>query len=212
MRMEHRKCIAYIRRLLFLIKGEFATSTRILQGIEAEAGDSFALKWVARDLQFQDIISQRLQHLVEGFEKVEDHFVDAGFEVSFLALQAFQLMAIGHDLEKIVLNIRRITARVTTPTFNGPADAYSRLFPKFDYIKHLFDVSERIPGAGPLTLGTSLLSANQAKACMSVYTMQSERIVLDCFLRNMLSGDRSELLRCYDRELNKIRDESVELF
>jgi hypothetical protein len=211
--LEEKQYIAQIRALLVLIEDEFSITRQTLIGGKCD-DTSGLLELIVAELQCQDILSQRIQHIIDGFEIVKDLFNDKKFKRSFLDLQFFQLVAIGSDLEDIITTTRTLATALSTPQFNGPTEG-ATLFARYNDVKHLLEFSNRMIMscvAQRMLYNQPPLTSRQAATCMTLYTMQSERIVLQWFLTNMPFGKRVDLLRIYKDEMKKIKNESVELF
>jgi hypothetical protein len=212
-KLKEKQYIAQIRALLALIEDEFSTTRQSLIG-EKNNDTSGLLELIVAELQCHDILSQRIQHIIDGFEIVKDLFVDKKFKRSFLDLQFFQLITIGSDLEETITTTRILASTLTTPQFNGSKESV-KLFARHNDVKHLLEFSNRTIMscvAQRMLYNKPPLTSQQAATCLTLYTMESERIVLQWFLTNMPFGKRSDLLRTYKEEMKKIKDESIALF
>lgn len=210
--MTEKRYIANIKQLQTLIQGEFGFARELLLNQKNEK--SSAPDALLAELQSQDIISQRIQHLIEGFENSKPFFGDKKFKHAFLDLQYFQLISIERDLEKTIAAIKALGVPQSWDS-NASAPCNTQLFQRHNEIRQLLNGSNRIAmrcTAQRILCGPSPLNNVQAADCLKLYTMQSERIVLQWFLSNMPFGKRSDLLEVYEEKMKNVNTDSVELF
>jgi hypothetical protein len=200
--------------LLALIGNEFTIASQLLVQDEYDATDAGVRKLIVAELQGHDIISQRMQHIIDSYANAKPLFFDNKFKRSFLDLQSFQLTTIASDLEKTVTTINNLAGQLVRRHLNN-AKQGTEIFVQYDNIKHLLGFTCRmITGcvAQRVMYTTPPFTPHQTAACLKFYTMQSERIVLYWFIANMPFGTRRNLLRVYYSEMETIKNESVELF
>jgi hypothetical protein len=208
--MKELKYIANIHRLQRLIADEFASARQQLTTTASLNQANIAS--IIAALQGQDTINQRIQHLIDSFECSRALFHDKRFKHSFLDLQYFQLVAIGRDLEKAIATIRTL-ANTSISKLSEPGQIPT-LFPRYTDILHLLEILNRTSiqcVAQRILSGPTPLNSSQADDCLKLYTMQSERIVLQWFLSSMPFGKRNDLLRVYEAKTN-VANESIEIF
>jgi hypothetical protein len=88
------------------------------------------------------------------------------------------------------------------------------LFPRFNEIGQLIQVFSRASYSCQnqrIKSGPRPLDFGQAEGCLHLYTMQSERIVLQWFLSNMPWGTKKDLLQAYEKQMSS-SSQSIELF
>jgi hypothetical protein len=208
--MREQSYIANIECLLNLVSEEFSGARQLLTKVTNE--ESATLASLTTALQSQDILSQRIQHLIDGFKCSEAYFEDKKFKNSFLDLQYFQLVTIAWDLDKAISELKKLAAGSTSK--HGKHVEGSTVFPRYAEIVGLFRVLNRTSVAcvaHRILSGVNPFNSNQAAECIGLYTMQCERLVLQWFQSNMPFGKRNDLLRVYAQNMND-ENESVELF
>jgi hypothetical protein len=208
--MREQNYIANIQCLLNLVAEEFSDARELLTDLTDI--DSATRTSIITALQAQDILTQRIQHLIDGFKCSEAYFEDKKFKNSFLDLQYFQLVTIAWDLDKTISTIKKLAAGNITK--HAQQVDGSILFPRHDKIVGLFRVLNRTSVAcvaHRILSGVNPFNSNQAAECIGLYTMQSERVVLQWFQSNMPFGKRNDLLRVYVEKMT-YENESVELF
>jgi hypothetical protein len=208
--MREQNYIANIELLLTLVNEEFLDARQLLARVMSK--DPATLTSITIALQSQDILSQRIQHLIDGFKCSEAYFQDKKFKHSFLDLQYFQLVTIAADLDKTISAIKKLA--VASISKHNQQFEESTLFSRHGKIVGQFRILNRTSVAcvaHRILSGVSPFDSNQALECLGLYTMQSERIVLEWFQSNMPFGKRNDLLRVYRQEMNN-QNVSMELF
>lgn len=210
--MTEKKYIANIKRLQTLIQEEFLSARKLLTNEKCE--NSYVRDAIVSELQSQDIICQRIQHLIDGFENSKQFFSDKKFKHAFLDLQYFQLISIERDLEKTIVAILALSGS-SAPDKHDDAQPSAHLFSRHRDILQLLAVSNRIAmrcTAQRVMCGPSPLNQVQVAECLKLYTMQSERVVLQWFLANMPFGKQNDLIVAYEQKIKNVDTDSVELF
>jgi hypothetical protein len=164
---------------------------------------------IAAKLQYLDILTQRIQHLIDTHKRVMTLYIDSLFKNSFLHLQYFQFSIIIFDLFEAVsvlethLSHHEGGARESTSVFpnkQGMAAMASQI--ERSLLKHVGDTR---------WIGMPALTVMQTQLCRQFYTMESERVVLDWYLRNS-TGHFGELLKAYQSWQRGSRNTAIELF
>jgi hypothetical protein len=215
--MEVTNSIKYLQTLQSLIEADFSATRDLSIGLgidlnNANVSQRSFLGLIISELQNQDILTQRTQHIIDGFIRAR-RVSEEGFVNSFPFLQSFQLLAIAHDFDCTVASIRRIADQVAGT--QGLKETHNSLFGRYIEIKLFLDKANKI--ILDLTDGKTCheappLSDVQVKRCLDLYTTASERIVLEWFQANMPGGNAKDMLSRYHDEMQKINNESVEFF
>jgi hypothetical protein len=199
-----------LKRLQVLIADEFSTIGPFLSttGPANQADVGITLKV----LQSEDILNQRIQHLIDGVRSSEAFYRNARFKHVFLDLQYFHLVTIRRDLRNSITSMRILADAIRSnhPDQKEIVTRSNRLLE----IDQLFKVADRTSlrfVAQRIVSGHNPLTSTQSVKCLELYTMQSERIVLEWFLSNMPFGKEKDLLRVYEDHTNNTND-SIEFF
>jgi hypothetical protein len=206
--METNEYITSLKEFNLITSEEFLKAIRAF-GMQARAGKLSSS--ITEKLQIFDIITQRLQHLVDTHEKVMCLYIDDIFKVSFLRLQHFQFSIIAFDLFGVLSfidsNLREVAEPCDTCQQNNTLRSTNtaRLAALFEKIKKALKHNAGDSGfLKPLT-------TRQISICTKLYSMESERVVLDWYLKNP-SGEFPELLEVYQSWLINYSGPSIELF
>jgi len=70
----------------------------------------------------------------------------------------------------------------------------------------------RLAGGETKHLPLPTLTEEQISILNSLYSMESERVVLNWFLSSMPDGTWEQLMQYYEAEINKVGDDNMELF
>jgi hypothetical protein len=186
---------------------EMASATFSLTMKKAEVHDGNH-DHLVKHLQFLDILSQRIDHLTTAHENIMALHVDDLFKYSFLHLQYFQFEVVAHDLlnslHEIETYVRNILCDQELIFF----------FESSPTIQEQVEVIRRTirEEAGPVNIiGMRPLTTRQSSICLQLYTMASERIVLDWFLANSANQTTESLLAHYREKITRDNNQS-ELF
>jgi hypothetical protein len=205
--ITENKYIANIKRLQSLVQEEFLVVHQLLNS-EVDL-DPQIFDTIIVELQAHDIIGQRIQHLIDGFQASNPFFNDKKFKNGFLDLQYFQLIALERDLEKTVGSLR---AHLRA---NAGSKYTTLVFSRFNEIQQLIEDTNRITMCSTserVKSGRSPLNLIQISECLNLYSMDAERIVLQWFLTNMPFGETDDLLRTYEEKMQDVSAQSVQLF
>jgi hypothetical protein len=109
--MESKNSIRYLKTLQSFIEDDFAMTRKTiaasgLEQLKANSLRSVALRKIISELQQQDINTQRIQHLIEALVVAPAYFLDEKPRHAFSHLQSLQLMSIGRDLDRTILNVK----------------------------------------------------------------------------------------------------------
>jgi hypothetical protein len=163
-------------------------------------------------LQAFDIITQRLQHLVDTHEKVMSLYIDDIFKESFLQLQYLQFSIIASDvfeaLAFIQANLSESTqSRELEQEGTNLSTRATRLATLAEKVKK----SLKDNAGETKFLRIPALTKRQISICKQLYSMESERLVLDWYVKNS-TAEFSDLLKAYREWLDDRNGSSIELF
>lgn len=199
-----------LKAFIQLSADEFA---KILKIYEAEGSLGRLRPSITEKLQYFDIITQRLQHLVDAHEKMVTLYIDDIFKDSFLHLQYFQFSIIAFDLFEVMSFVHMHVGDLKNS--NGQTTEKQRL--GSEGIEKLGSACEKIrstlkTNAGSVRfVGLPALTSRQITICRQLYTMERERMVLDWYVHNS-KGELSDLLNAYNTWLRDYKNPAVEFF
>jgi hypothetical protein len=203
--MDTDEYITYLKEFNLNTSEEFVKAIESF-GVKVRKGNLSPA--ITEKLQIFDIITQRLQHLIDTHEKVMTLYIDDIFKASFLGLQYFQFSIIAFDLFEVLSfidqNLSESTDQPSDTLKSGNAD---RLAALSEQIKK----SLKLNAGDGRFLKMPSLTRRQITICTKLYTMESERVVLLWYLNNS-SNEFSELLKVYQSWLTNDNDPSIELF
>jgi hypothetical protein len=200
--------IVYLREFSSITSDEFSKAIKI--ACEKSDNENLAQQLISQ-LQYVDIITQRVQHLIDTHEKVMTLYIDDLFKESFLHLQYFQFSIVAFELFEAM----QVT-KFVLPDMNQKfleSETYNSLSAKRDCLASLSEKIKRSikTNAGDVQLiNIPALTARQINICKHLYTMESERLVLDWYINNP-TGDFSDLIKFYQSWLRD-HNSSIELF
>jgi hypothetical protein len=217
--METKNSIRYLKTLQSFIEDDFAMTRKTIaangrEQLKKNSLSNAALRAIISELQQQDIITQRIQHLIDGLALAPRYFLQEKSQQAFSHLQSLHLMSIGHDLDQTITNVKRLAASLGGD-FSGLKGAQPSLFTGHIETKLVIELANEniLAGAGQHTaLDNPPLSEDQANFCLNLYTTLSERTILFLFQRKVASGKADEFLVAYRNEKEKNTMESVQLF
>jgi hypothetical protein len=190
-----------------IVSGEF---TKVLPFFETRVGTQLPIE-ISVTLQYSDIFTQRVQHLIDTHEEIMALYLDDAFKKSFLHLQYFQFSILVFDLLEAISVLENQLLPYKYAQKSHQEDA---LFANKQGITRLALTIENylLKKVGDTRwVGGSALTIRQARICLQYYTMESERIVLDWYLRNS-TGVFSELLHVYQSWQCSNRNQAIEFF
>jgi hypothetical protein len=217
--METRNSIRYLQTLQRFIEDDFTMTRKAiaasgLRYLKSNSPHGIALRQMISELQQQDIINQRIEHLIEGLVTFPKRFSEEMSHHAFRHLQSLQLMAIGQDLERTVTNVRNLAATFAEGP-NGTKGLEAILFTGHIKAILVMDLSHEnilMDTVGSTDLQNPPLNDDHVNFCRQLYTTTSERTILQLFQCGVHMGKPCELLLSYQAELQKISNESVQLF
>jgi hypothetical protein len=168
-------------------------------------------------LQYMDVFSQRVQHLILTHDRMLHTNLAGDFKDSFFHLHVFQSMTIELDLLRSITTIKMLLIELRE-SFEGFSDLNgfeNTLFVNTPTIKRTLreTINALLSMAGETyNLPLPALTKIQIAMLNSVYTMESERTVLNWFLNSMPNGTWEELMAYYEMQINGADQNNIELF
>jgi hypothetical protein len=201
--MEKASYIAHLK----ILHGMASTSFTLALKVVEQKGPNAESKLIL-NVQYLDIISQRIEHLMKAHKAVMQMLVDDLFKNSFLHLQYFHFQILKYDLLSSLGEIKDCLAKdsgdvrlkaffLASPTLEEQAMVIEGI------MKNDFKILNA-PGPPPLT-------SRQISECSRLYTMESERLVLKWFLSKEQEKNIESLISFYLEMRNSSKD-STELF
>jgi len=167
------------------------------------------------NLQHHDIFRQRVEHVVLVHQKLTTDEWLVNFVEFVFHLHIFQAMTIELDLLKVISSVADTLNQVHKVSPESRSFRHlENCFPQTTRIKEIIKKTVSVlhaAGGNIKQLPVSPLTVNQLTQIYSLYTMASERVVLDWFIHSIPSGSWEELLLHYQEELNNL-DTDTELF
>jgi hypothetical protein len=206
--MQTHEYIKYLKEFSLITSGEFTKAIHAF-GITARTGKLSPS--VTQNLQIFDIITQRLQHLLETHEKVMALYVDDIFKESFLHLQYFQFSIIAFDLFEVIEFVDQSLQAFTQQCDPNQSNYIPGKHGKLDALSEKIKQSLSANAGHVRFVKIPALTNRQIAICRQLYTMERERVVLDWYISNSSKGF-SDLLKVYQSWLSNYNDPSIELF
>jgi len=168
-------------------------------------------------LQYMDIFSQRVDHLIRTHERMMASPGAGNFEESIFNLHVFQSMTIEQDLLTSISSIKEILSDLQNYLNDDGKAALSvdGYFCRTSGIRRVLQntiTQLEQSGGDKGRLPLPPLNENQIEILNSLYTMESERVVLRWFLNAMPRGTWEDLLHCYENMISQVANDSPELF
>jgi hypothetical protein len=205
--MATNEYITYLKEFSLITSEEFVKAI-ISFGVKARTGKLSPS--ITEKLQIFDIITQRLQHLIDTHEKVMTLYIDDIFKESFLRLQYFQFSIIAFDLFEVLSFIDRNLAP-SEPCGTSNDTSLSVITELLTILSEKIKKSLTMNTGDVRFLKIPALTKRQITICTQLYTMERERFVLNWYVNNS-SDEFSELLKVYQSWLKNYNDPSIELF
>jgi hypothetical protein len=169
------------------------------------------------NLQYMDIFRQRVEHLIAVHQELTGIDTGPGFIESFFHLHVFQSLTIELDLFQSVAAINSILCELK-PHFAEvgkiewkPETFFTNTSKIKETLAHtIFQLG--VAGGDTEYLPIPALTIDQVERLNSLYTMESERLVLAWFLDSMPDGTWSDLSQQYQLAINQVDVENMELF
>lgn len=173
------------------------------------------IQFIVTNLQHHDIFRQRVEHLVLVHQKLMTDEWQLDFVEPVFHLHVFQAMTIELDLLKAISSVSDTLREVNTeyPQMREHC-CIEKCFAHTNRIKEIIKRTVWVlqtAGGNLKHLPISPVRVNQLTRIYSLYTMESERVVLDWFINSIPSGSPEELLLHYHQEIERLNT-SEELF
>ncbi len=167
-------------------------------------------------LQYMDVFNQRVTHLINTHETMVSSAMATNFEESFFHLHVFQSLTIELDLLRAISSIKDILIEVKE-TFEDDSsrESVERYFVQTEVIKNILQSTIKalsLAGGERRFLPIPVLTNDQVQLLNTLYTMESERVVLTWFLNSMPTGSWEDLLQYYENAINQVEEQNTELF
>lgn len=168
-------------------------------------------------LQYMDVFSQRVEHLIVCHQRMMNNDLGQDFAESYFHLHVFHAMTIELDLLKSIGSIKALLEEEKN-YLNGIGRVNwtdQVFFSHISSIKFILkNTIDRLREAGGDTnkLPIPALSDEHVRILNSLYTMESERIVLSWFLQAMPHGTWEDLHQFYAGAIYQVNEENTELF
>jgi hypothetical protein len=172
---------------------------------------------VMAGLQYMDVFSQRVQHLILTHDRMLESNFAGDFRDSFFHLHVFQSMTIELDLLRSIATIKTllIELRESFEGFYEFMEVENTQFQNAPIIKEILrrTIKSLLLMAGEThDLPLPALTKEQVATLNSLYTMETERTVLNWFLNSMPNGTWEDLMQFYEMQINLSEKNSIELF
>lgn len=206
--MRTNEYIGHLREFASIVTDEFSNAIKVFH--EHSGCEKLSQQLISK-LQYADIITQRIQHLIDTHEKMMTLYIDDLFKESFLHLQYFQFSIVAFELFEVLPLNKFFEAEMSREFFG--CETYDSLSAKSEILTAL---SEKIKysiktSAGDIQLiRIPPLTTRQISICKQLYTMAGERIVLDWYIGNP-KGEASDLISFYQSWVHD-NNSSIELF
>ena len=168
-------------------------------------------------LQYMDVLKQRMDHLILTHQKMLTTPLAINFEGSFFHLHVFQSLTVELDLLRSIKSIKSLLCDLNDWAHGNGVQTLSNeeYFSRTSRIKNILRKTMNaliLEGGDTRHLPIPALTPEQIGLLNSLYTMESERVVLEWFLKSMPSGTWEELLEFYEDGFNQINSNTIELF
>lgn len=175
------------------------------------------LQELTSNLQYMDIFSQRVYHLVLTHQTMVKDNMSQAITESVYHLHVFQALTIELDLVRSIAAIKTSLSELKEHFIAvGQIDWMDDdIFNNTHVIKeklHKTITALRVAGGETQHLPLPTLTEGQIEILTSFYSMESERVVLNWFLNSMPHGTWEDLMQYYESEINKVEEDSFELF
>lgn len=170
------------------------------------------IETVLAGLQYMDVFTQRVEHLIATHQYMNSTDLAVNFEESFFHLHVFQAMTIELDLIKSTAIVKTLLHELAEQL----GESYDQsLFIHTASLKEVLQQTITVllnKGGERNRLPIPSLTAEQIRVLNSLYTMESERVVLGWFLKSMPGGTWEELIHHYEYEIDHVSDDNTDLF
>jgi hypothetical protein len=214
-----------LERMVELASTDYSAANEILKShYFGEAKPRRATPWrnnaweietLLSGLQYMDVFTQRVNHLMAIHARISNDALPTDLRNPFYHLLAFHTLTITTDLIKSIASVRTALHELRD------SEAVKLKWPReiFDNAIHAKCVLQRITSLFLASAGTSgklsspPLREDQILFLNSIYTTESERLVLKWFLQSMPGGTWHELMPWYINASDQTdNNTSIELF
>jgi len=170
---------------------------------------------IVTNLQHHDIFRQRVEHLVMVHQKLMTDEWQLDFVEPVFHLHVFQAMTIELDLLTAISSVSDTLREVTNQYPQMKEQCHVEKY--FTHTNRIKEIIERTvwvlqtAGGNLEHLLISPFTVSQLTRIYSLYTMESERVVLDWFIDSIPSGSLEELLLHYHSTIERLNT-NEELF
>jgi hypothetical protein len=160
-------------------------------------------------LQYMDVLSQRINHLIATHEKMTSLLE---FRNSFFHLHVFQSLTIRLDLLRSITSIQESIAELKSHIKENGVEMYFTNTARLNRaLQNAIDLLTS--AAGDIRqLPIPRLTEKHIDMLSSLYTMDKERIVLNWFKHALPTGTWNDLLQHYTAEASVTETDGIELF
>lgn len=200
-----------------LLKNYYSRRDQEIKNEEISEYTKTKLQELTGNLQYMDIFSQRVYHLVMAHQRMAKQNMSEGLIESIFHLHVFQALTIELDLVRSISAIKSTLGDLKEHFIAvGKIDWMDDdIFNNTHVIKEKLQktiAALRAAGGETKHLPLPTLTEEQISLLTSLYSMESERVVLNWFLNSMPAGTWEELMEHYEAEINKVEEDTIELF
>jgi hypothetical protein len=177
-------------------------------------GDEWKVQTLLSSLQYMDIFTQRVNHLIAIHGRISKQGLPGDLKNPFYHLLAFHTLTITTDLVKSIAAIRGALGDLKDSNvvrLAWPGEIFANAMRVRELLQSLTTVFLNAAGTSR-RLPNPPLSDEQITFLNSIYTTESERLVLKWFLQSMPGGTWQDLIPWYVHESDKPEENSIELF
>jgi hypothetical protein len=195
-----------------ITKAEFSEAIQVIERMYQGSGyrkfeKSGSAALIISKLQYLDILDQRIRHLIYTNEQVMTMFINDTFKRAFLYLQYFQFTIAAHDLFEAMSEIEQAIQHDKHIQLN-----IFRHKTEIEILTNEVKISLLEQCGDVKSIMLPPMTKKQIEICNHLYTMESERIVLNWFLTSMPSCKWFDLLAVYKSKQQDELNTSIELF
>jgi hypothetical protein len=177
--------------------------------------DEWKVETLLSSLQYMDVFTQRVNHLIAIHGRISSRQgLPGDLKNPFYHLLAFHTLTITTDLIKSIVAIRGALGDLKDSNvvrLAWPGEIFANALRVRELLQSLTTVFLNAAGTSR-RLPNPPLSEEQITFLNSIYTTESERLVLKWFLQSMPGGTWQELIPWYVHESDKPEENSIELF
>jgi hypothetical protein len=201
----------------YLLKNYYSSKGKEIAQLDISADTHTKIQELTSALQYMDVFSQRVYHLIITHERMANQNLAQGLLESFYHLHVFQALTIELDLLRSITIVKTLLGELRGHFVEiGKIDWMDEdLFENTHQIKEKLQTTSaalRVAGGETQHLPLPTLTEDQTRILNSLYSMESERVVLSWFLNSMPAGTMDELMHHYEMTISKLDDDNTELF